>query len=281
MDADGNVCKAKRFSLDDGRRVQPTAWSIYFGMEAALDSLASQAGYARSYFSLNRRAPATDEFQAPPVWLSQLYAQAASYIQTVFGVDLFDPLQARVYRLGIDWEETFKNKSYSHGLILMHPTDLEPAISGQVQFSKVVQIVSGPRQPTSMRGHLQLLAKDIRKFATHGYRTCLDSAPVKTFLLIGIDADEPARAKLCSFVSHSGYTYCFNCKFVGNSFKGTLRFPGYCSPCAQTTYAERESQKKTISKAKAKRKRGGGEQQDGVGSSDWSYHTESLSAIFA
>eukprot|EP00854_Cymbomonas_tetramitiformis_P029948 gene29948-37384_t len=62
----------------------------------------------------------------------------------------------------------------------------------------------------------RFMRDDGRQMAEVGHKTAIDLAPVKAFWTY-LDADEPARAKMMGFKTHSDYRFCFNCKFVGNN----------------------------------------------------------------
>ena len=240
-------CNGMRFNKEEGGMVRPASYGFYLGVGRAIDQLDLDDMYRAFFESFDRREPQSSQFELPGLLRSVLMADMDVELKKQHPMSSVYSTTTRLFKLGIDWEDAFKRESWSSGVLLLRPMDISTDVASRARFTKLVQIICGPKQPQHMGGHLMLLGEELSKIFKVGYQTPREKKQglePKPCVWSSLDADIPALHKMLGVASHAAYGWCNRCSFIGNRLNNVLRLVGYSEPQSQVLKSDREKAKK-------------------------------------
>lgn len=138
-----------------------------------------------------------------------------------------------VWDLGMDFFQPYDTRAYSIGLILLRCADLPDQVKNQMNYSSLLGITVGPKEPSSMDAYLQPIISELMQAWKRGVNVQVpcEEGGTRSFthhvLLGGVFADEPASKKISKWKSHGSYLACgfCNCRGVLDPSTNTVRYP--------------------------------------------------------
>eukprot|EP00884_Botryococcus_braunii_P007856 jgi/Botrbrau1/17071/Bobra.31_2s0002.2 len=149
-----------------------------------------------------------------------------------------DDYSTSVYEFGHDGYQTFKNSKHSMAIFRLRCLDIPASHRNKLRFCKVIVIVPGPTQPSSIHAFLSGVLKEAQQYANDGLDIIehhMVDGQVRPqqlrhrVLLAGMAGDTPANRKVSLWCGHSAELGCGYCTLRAIFQNGT-RFFGYDEP---------------------------------------------------
>lgn len=166
---------------------------------------------------------------------------AARLDSTITG-GLFGPDRS-AYTVGFDFVKLFNLKDHSSGVVALRCEDLSPLLRGRKDFTRVLMLIPGPKEPSKVDMYLSLMLREFEAYGPDGnglvvnpmVRTpdggVMQGRPfVHTVVLVGQHADSPARSKAGHFLGAAAYLGCPWCWITGKRINQTMAYLGYKEP---------------------------------------------------
>lgn len=209
-----------------------TQWFLYFGLGNALQKLFGNPEFvAARAQSRDTTDPST--FYGSPV--------AAAMNQATGGA-LFQHTTS-AYSLGFDFVKLFNLRDHSSGVVALRCEDLSPVLRGKKEFTRVLMIIPGPKEPSNVDIYMELMTREFAAYGPDGQGLvvtplvrCGDGkvkqgvAFKHTVMLVGLHADSPARSKAGHFLGAAAYFGCPWCWITGTRVGDTMTYLGYKEP---------------------------------------------------
>ena len=256
-------CGASRFQRTSYSRIVPTLWGLYLGVRQALLSNWSIPAFRASHTAFKREGPTVSPYDVPDVLESGYAKDVDRYFKALpkDPFSIYDNSKSFVFGLGSDGESLFSREPWTSTVILLAPLDIHPSLRSQIAYTKLIQLVGGPKEPKGMAGHQLKLKEELVSLAIEGM---LVGERRMHGVWMYADCDVPAREKFFNLRNHMSIPWCHRCDFMGisvaapGSARRVVRYLGYHRPSPQVTEVMRIEQYRQMAKDKRKKRRPNG-----------------------
>lgn len=204
-------------------------WFLYFGLGNTIKKMFCNPEFVKARGrDRNTNDPAT--FYGSPM---------ARKLNTELRQGLFSP-DWSAYTLGFDFVKLFNLRDHSSGIVALRCEDLSPMLRGKKEFTRVVMVIPGPKEPSNVDIYMGMLLREFREYGPDGPGLQvtplvqadsgrLEHGPtfMHTAVLVGLHADSPARSKAGHFLGAAAYMGCPWCWITGKRVGGTMAYLGY------------------------------------------------------
>eukprot|EP00884_Botryococcus_braunii_P006790 jgi/Botrbrau1/16111/Bobra.7_2s0075.1 len=146
-----------------------------------------------------------------------------------------DDYNTCVFELGSDGYQPYTSSKHSTAIFTLRCLDIPASHRNKLRFCKIVVIIPGPTQPSSINASIKGILQEAQEYANDGLDVIehrMVNGEVQTqhirlrVLLAGMAGDTPANRKVSFWCGHSAELGCGYCSLRGQSING-MRFLGY------------------------------------------------------